>query len=287
MIKFGPSGNSQLFYDEGNKASVQMPKWIKEFGLDAYEYQCGKGVRISEQTASNIGNNAKLMDVFLSIHAPYYINLANIDAEKRANSKRYIFDTLNAAKWMGAKRIVVHVGSCTTISREQAMKLAMDSLSDIVVDAKENGMDDIHICPELLGKIKQLGDLDEIIELCKLSENLIPTIDFGHLHARGFGALNTLEDYLFVLNKIENELGYERLKNIHIHFSRIEFTKGGEKRHWNFKNIEYGPDYVDLIRSIIIKKMEPVIISESKDDMAQDALQMKKTYFELLENMSN
>jgi Endonuclease IV (EC 3.1.21.-) len=80
---FGPSGNSQSFYDEGHKSTTEAPEWLKKRGLDAFEYSFGRGVRIREGTAREIGNAFVKEGITLSVHAPYYINLASTDEEKR------------------------------------------------------------------------------------------------------------------------------------------------------------------------------------------------------------
>ncbi len=278
MIRFGPSGNSDIFYEQGYKSSVQMPAWLGKMGLNAYEYQCSKGVKISAQLAGQIGEQARLNDIFLSIHAPYYINMASEEKEKRENSIRYVMDTLQAARWMGAKRIVVHTGSCSRISREQALQIAKQVMKDTISEADASGLGDITICPEVLGKLNQLGSLEEILELCTLDERLIPTIDFGHLYARCMGCLNTAKDFEQVLDTIENTLGEYRLKNLHSHFSRIEFTVGGEKKHWTQEDTQYGPEFEHLAEALYKKQAEPVIICESRGTMAEDALKLKNIY---------
>lgn len=278
MIRFGPSGNSDSFYEQGNKSSLQMPLWLKNMGLNAYEYQCNKGVKISKQMAEQLGNEAKLHGIFLSIHAPYYISMASIELEKRVNSQRYIISTLQAAKWMGAKRIVIHTGSIGKGSRELALQTAIQVLRETIVQADEMGFADISICPELLGKINQLGTLEEILEMCKIDERIIPTIDFGHLHARGMGCLNCPKDFEKVLDQIENSIGYDRLKTIHSHFSRIEYSTGGEKKHWTLSDTQFGPNFEHLAEVLVKKKMEPVIICESRGCMAEDALKLKVIY---------
>lgn len=204
--------------------------------------------------------------------------MASEEEEKRANSKRYILETLTCAKWMGAKRIVVHTGSYSKVDKKWALNMAITVMKEVLEEARENGLDDIVICPEVLGKQNQLGSLEEIIEICKIDNRLIPTVDFGHIHARGQGILNSVEDFMKVLEKIEKNLGYDRLKNLHCHFSRIEFTKGGEKKHWTLDDVQFGPDFEPLAEALYIKNMEPVIICESRGNMAEDALKLKKVY---------
>ncbi|WP_313562043.1 TIM barrel protein [Ruminiclostridium cellobioparum] len=283
MIKFGPSGNSDSFYEQGYKSSSQMPAWLAGMGLDAYEYSCTKGVNVGEATATEIGRQAKDNNIFLSIHAPYYINMASEEEEKRENSKRYILETLRAAKWMDAKRIVVHTGSCSKVGRETALKYALQILQETLELSDAAGYGDVHICPEVLGKHNQLGTIEEVLEMCKVDERIIPTIDFGHVHARGLGRLNSEEDFAAVIDIIENSIGKERTRNIHCHFSRIEFSKGGEKRHWNFSDRQYGPEFEHLAPILVKRKMEPVIICESRGMMAEDALEMKRLYLQAKE----
>jgi deoxyribonuclease-4 len=228
-LLFGPAGNSKSFYDAGFKNSFEMPKYIVDMDLDWYEYSCSKGANIRKETAEKIGNAAKEAGVGISIHAPYYINLANTDPEKRAKSREYIYQTLGVARNMRAKRIVFHPGSYMKQSQNVAFNTTKSELEIIMQEVKNRGFYDIHICPETMGKLSQLGSLEEILELCKIDERLIPTIDFGHLNSRSKGTLKTNEDYSNILDDIENKLGIERMKNIHIHFSHQEYSKAGEK----------------------------------------------------------
>ncbi len=286
MIRFGPSGNSDSFYEQGFKSSAQMPAWLASKGLNAYEYSCTKGVKVGEATAREIGQQAQNNNIFVSIHAPYYINMSSEEEDKRENSKRYIMETLQVAKWMGAKRIVVHTGSTSKLGREKSLELAIQILKETLQMSDAAGFGDISICPEVLGKHNQLGTLEEIMEMCKIDERLIPTIDFGHVHARGLGILNSQEDFETVIDFIENSIGKERTKSIHCHFSRIEFSKGGEKKHWNFSDKEFGPEFKHLAPVLVNRKMEPVIICESRGMMAEDAAEMKEIYYGILENQN-
>jgi len=281
MIRFGPSGNSDSFYNQGYQSSIEMPGWLYSLGLNAYEYQCGKGIKISESTAIQLGEQAALYNIELSVHAPYYINMCTIDSVKHKNSINYILESLKIAKWMRATRVVVHPGSCSDIKRNEALSIAIQSLQETINLADSMGYSNIAICPEVLGKINQFGTVDEILELCLIDTRLIPTIDFGHVHARGLGALNTEEDFEKVIDSIENKLGKTRAKHIHCHFSKIEFTKGGEKKHRQFKDTEFGPDFWLLAKVLHRRSMEPTIICESNGTMAEDALQMKNIYYSL------
>ncbi len=276
-IKFGPGGNPDGFYNKGFKASTDMPKYLNEIGLNAYEYQCNKGVKISEKTAGVLRKNAEENGVFLSIHSQYYISLSGIEKEKRDKSIEYIMECLRIAEVMNAKRIVVHSGSASKISREEALFLAKDTIKRTLETAKSEGIsEDILICPETMGKINQLGTLSEVIDICSLSEQLMPCIDFGHLNSRTFGGFKTAEDFENAINEIENNLGSERARKFHCHFSKIEYSKkGGEVKHLTFEDEIYGPCFEPFGDVIIKKDLTPVIICESAGTQDIDSLIMK------------
>lgn len=280
-VKFGVAGNGELFYAQGFKASEDMPGWLKKFGLDAYEYQCGNGVRIKEETAERLGKNAKDNGILMSLHSPYYINLATPEEEKREKSIDYIIQSLTAARYMGAQRVVVHSGALGKLSREEAMEYAKKTVRLAIAKADDMGFGDIRLCLETMGKINQLGNLEEVMELCRIDDRLLPTIDFGHLNARTLGGLKTYDDFLHIFDVIEDKLGFDRLKIFHSHFSKIEYTKGGEKKHLTFEDEVFGPEF-DCIAEIVYKKgLSPVFICESAGTQPEDALEMKKMYNKL------
>lgn len=278
MIWFGPAGNSSSFYDQGYKHSWEMPHWLGELGLNAYEYQCTKGVLLKEETAAHIGEECRKNRIRVSIHAPYYINLSSTEKQKRENSIGYIMDTLRIAKAMGAGRIIMHPGYVSGISRDTALEIAKDTFMNALAAAKSEGLDDITICPEVLGKHNQLGNIFEVVELCSLDDRLIPCIDFGHVHALTRGGLKTKQEYMDILRFVGQMLGQERMRAVHMHFSRVEVGKGGEKKHWTLADTQYGPEFVPLAEAILELGIEPVIISESRDRMTEDALALKQMY---------
>ena len=276
---FGPAGNSESFTKMGYKSSLQVPEYLNGMGLDAFEYQCGRGVNIGAEKATELGNLAKQRGITLSLHAPYYISMSSVEEEKRLNSIKYILDSAVAVKNMGGNRIVVHTGSCGKISREEALSLAKDTMKLALRSLDENGLSDVHICPETMGKINQLGTLEEVLALCELDERLIPCIDFGHLNARTLGGYNSFEDFMKIFEEIENRLGSERLKSFHSHFSKIEYTNGGEKKHLTFEDTVYGPDFEPVMEIVAKKNLSPTFICESAGTQAEDALMMKKYYY--------
>ncbi len=281
MIKFGPAGNCQMFYDSGYKNTVQMPEFLNKIGLDAYEIQCGRGVRMKDDAAKQIGELAKQNGISLSVHAPYYISMSGIDEEKRINSINYILQSANLAKLSGANRIVIHTGSCSKISREEALELAKDTFKKAIKAMDENGYGNISMCPETMGKINQLGTLDEVLELCSLDERMLPAIDFGHINAREQGSLKTEKDFENIVLAVKNKLGEYRAKNFHVHFSKIEYSTGGEKKHLTFEDTVFGPCFEPFAEVILKHSLEPTIICESDNTMSKDALYMKQYFYSL------
>ncbi len=280
--KFGPAGNSLSFAQMGYKHSLQVPEYIEKMGLDCFEYQCGRGVNIGTEKAAELGRLAAEKGITLSLHAPYYISMSSVEEEKRIGSLKYILASAKAVKAMGGDRIIVHTGSCGKISRETALELALDTMKKALDALDSEGLGDIHICPETMGKVNQLGTLEEVIALCRLDERLIPCIDFGHLNARDLGYFKTVEDFKHVFDSIENGLGIDRLKVFHSHFSKIEYTAGGEKRHLTFEDTVYGPDFEPVMELTAKKNLSPIFICESDGTQAEDARTMKDYYTSLL-----
>lgn len=279
--KFGPAGNCDSF-SKVHKSSLAAPRWIADFGLDCYEYQCGKGVHVGKETAVKIGENARAAGIVMSLHAPYFINLANPDREALQKTTGYITGACLVADWMGARRVVIHSGALMKRTRREALDTALYSLREVIAACDASGFAHIALCPETMGKINQLGDLDEVLELCTLDERLLPCVDFGHLYARSLGADQGAEAMERILDRMEAVLGPERASRFHSHFSHIEFTpNGGEKCHRTFADDGgYGPDWAPLAEAVARRGWSPTFICESAGTQAEDALAMKKIYQE-------
>ena len=272
---FGPGGNSESFYAEGYKSTLEAPAWLVSKGLDAYEYQAGNGITASDATLKKVGDEAKKHGIKMSLHTPYYISLSGVDPEKRLKSIDYIKKSLHAAELLGADTIVIHSGSAAKISRSEAMALATDTLEKLI---EEIGHTDIRLGLETMGKINQLGTLDEVIELCKVSPLFHPVVDFGHLNARENGLFTDADSYRRIFDAIAQGLGGEYAQNLHCHYSKIEYTSAGEKKHLTFSDTVYGPEPEPLMEAIVKDGLTPRLICESAGTMAEDALYMKKCY---------
>ena len=277
---FGPGGNSEAFKLAGGKSTLDAPKFVSSIGLDAYEYEAGNGIAASPSMLAAIGEQAKIHNVKMSFHTPYFISLSGVEEEKRLKSIKYIAESLDAAYLLGAKTIVVHTGSAAKITRDEAMRLAADTLIKTLSQVDTRG---IKIGLETMGKINQLGTLSEVLELCRIDSAFVPVVDFGHLNARDCGGVfKTSDDYMRVFDEIDRKLGADIACNLHCHFSKIEWTDKGEKKHLTFADQIYGPDYEPLMEAIVKHSLSPTIISESAGTQSDDALAMKNYYKELL-----
>ena len=278
MIKFGPSGNGESFYAAGHKHTEEAGEYCKRLGLDCYEYSFGRGILLSEGKAELIGQAFKDAGVEMSVHAPYFINFANPDDEAAQKSYNYVLNSAKFLKLFGGRRVVFHPAAQGKLSRGQAVSLTCDRLKVLRDYIYLNGLDDLYFCPETMGKLAQVGTLEEVVDFCKIDRVFIPAIDFGHINAREGGSLKTVEDYKSRLRYMISELGYERVKHFHVHFSKIRYGGKGEIKHLTFADTEYGPEFGPLAIALKQLELEPYIVSESAGTQAEDALEMKRIY---------
>ena len=206
--------------------------------------------------------------------------MSSLEEDKRLHSIDYLLQSCALVKALGGKRVIFHSGSCGKQSREEALEKALDTMARAVKACDEAGYGDCILCPETMGKVNQLGTLDEVLALCGVDERITPCIDFGHLNARTLGGIQSKADYAVLLDRLGEALGDERAQRFHVHFSRIEFSAGGEKRHWTFAQTQFGPEPQPLMELLAERRLEPVIICESAGTQAEDAQAMKRMYEE-------
>ena len=228
-VRFGPAGNCEDFYEKGYKSTVQAPEYLEKMGLDAYEYSCGRGVLLKQETAEKIGRAAADHHVALSIHAPYFTNLCNPDPAKQDATVNYIRQAAQAICWMGGTRVIFHPGALMKSTREAAHERAL-ALMHRVTDEVLSEFPEIVLCPETLGKRNQYGTLEEVLALCApYGERVLPCIDFAHLHAAGCGCIRSRRDFAAMLDRAEEILGKARMQAFHIHFSSHRIYRRGRK----------------------------------------------------------
>ena len=284
MVLFGPAGNSDAFHLEGHTSSLESAKWVKDKGLDLFEYSFGRGYRMSSDMGQQIGQNFKKEGIELSLHAPYYINFANPDEEMFNKSLGYMKTGIKFMHNMGANRLVFHPGSCGKESRENAYTLMYNRFKMFMTELEKILDKNMFLCPETMGKTMQIGTYKEIVDLCTISPKLMPTFDFGHINSLTHGSLKCEDDYAKIFDYCAERLGEERTKNVHIHFSKIQYGEKGEIKHLTFADQIYGPNFDHLCNLLVKRNYNCHVICESQGTMAEDSLIMKKTYMNLFYN---
>ena len=284
MVLFGPSGCGDEFYEDGHKGILEVPKWIKDYGLDAYEYSFGHGYQMSSEIAKKAGELFKEYDIKVSLHAPFYINFANPDDVMYQKSQGYIYTSIKFLRAFGADKLVFHPASCGKLARKEALTLTQKRFDETFNKMDEEGLlEGLYLCPETMGKTMQIGTYKEVTDLCKVNSRLVPTFDFGHINSLEQGSLKTKDDYKRILDYCIETLGFERTNNCHIHFSKIQYGLKGEIKHLNYDDTLYGPEFDPLAEVLIEYNLSPRVICESMDKMPHDALIMKKIYQKLLD----
>ena len=284
MVLFGPSGCGDEFLDAGHSGILEVPKWIKEYGLDAYEYSFGHGYQMSIEKAQEAGKLFSENSIKLSLHAPFYINFANPSDEMYQKTQGYLYTGIRFLRAFGADRLVFHPASCGKMQRKDALELTHKRFEETFNKMEEEGLlDGLLLCPETMGKTMQIGTWKEVIDLCKVNKFLVPTFDFGHINSLEQGSLKNKDDYNRILDYSIENLGFERTNNCHIHFSKIQYGPKGEVKHLNYDDVVYGPEFDGLAEALIEKNLSPRVICESMSTMPKDALIMKKIYLNLLD----
>jgi len=263
-IKLGPAGIPQ----KCDGSSIDGVFFVAKEGLQAMEVQFVRGVKMGNKMAMEVGEAAKQTGVELSVHAPFYINLASHDKQIQKGSIQRIKDSLERAHYMGAKIVVVHPGYYGEHGPDKAHKIIIEQcqkISDHIVSNKWK----VKLGLETTAKKKQYGTIDEINSVCRKVKRVAPVIDFGHLFAKQGGAI----DYVKILDKIKHH------KHIHSHFSNMTKNKKGgySDIHLPMGN---APPFLPLAKEIMKRKLDITIISESPIT-DQDSLKMKKIFQKL------
>jgi len=279
--RFGPAGVPPTFRLMG-ASTVDVPKLLHEEGLDAFEYQAsrwGAKPQVKKEDAIKLGEEARKNDVKLSMHGSYFVNLSGKREVVEASKRRIIACAL-AADWMGAYVVVFHTGFYGKFEKDYAFKTCLTSLKEINAEMKTLGLK-VKLGPETMGRKFQVGTLEEILTINQEVEDIQLVIDWGHLHALHQGTLNKVEDFSVIAQKVEEKLGTEAMRSMHCHFSKIEFSSQGEKRHHTLDKEKYGPEFRNLAEVIVDFGMHPTIICESPI-LDVDARKMQATLHEVL-----
>lgn len=239
VIRIGPAGSAGL----GNLKGVSH---CKELGLSAMEIEFTHGVNMSDVLAKQVGELAKELDIALSIHAPYFINLASEDQEKIDASKKRILDSCERGNYLGAKYIVFHAAYYGKKTPKQTYSLVKTAILDMQKTINKNNWKVI-LAPETTGKTAQFGTFDELFKLSK-ETNCQFCIDFAHIYARNGGKI----DYPSLFDKMK------KIKHIQAHFSGINYGSKGEKNHIMTNESVAKP----LMHEVVKRKLDITIIDE-------------------------
>ncbi len=259
------------------RSTLNGIKQIKKLNLGAMEMEFVQSVNISEEKAPEVKKMAQENDVILTCHGQYFINLNAVEKAKIEASKQRIFNAAKIADLCGAFSMTFHPAFYLGQEKSLVYDKVKIQLKDVVKKIQDAGHK-IWVRPETTGKGAQFGDIDELLKLSTEIEQVMPCIDFAHLHARSGGKYNTTEEFREVLEKVEKMLGKEGLQNMHIHMSGIAYSEKGEKNHLILEESDF--KYKDLLKVWKEFKIKGVVINESPN-IEEDALLMKRT-FELI-----
>jgi len=248
-------------------------KRVKELGLDAMELEFVHNVNVNEKLAPELKSVSNKLGVVLTCHGQYYVNLASTEIAKQKASINRMVSAAKRAFECGAYSVVWHFGFYLNRDKTIVYDLIKKNINTVLDKLKEDDID-IWIRPETTGKFSQWGDLDEVIKLSEDFEQVLPCIDFSHLHARD-GKHNTFEEFKEILTKVEKTLGRNALNNMHMHCSGINYGPKGELNHLNLEDSDM--NYKDLLKALKEFKVKGVLTCESPN-VESDTLLLKKTF---------
>ncbi len=248
---------------------------IRELNLDCMEVEFVKGIRIKEERAIKIKELAEENKVFLSIHAPYWINLNTKEKSKFKNSLKYIYDSAKIGYLMGAYEICFHSAYLHEDDLKSVRKKVKEALLNVLEKLDKENIK-VRLRPETMGKPTQYADLEELLELSlEFKGEVEPCLDFAHLYARSLGRINGYNEFLKIIEEYEKALGKDSLKRMHIHISGMEYGEKGEKKHLIFKESKF--KYKDVLKVLKEKDVRGFLICESPV-LEKDALILKREY---------
>jgi deoxyribonuclease IV len=270
---FGTGGTPHSAKDKSSIGGIER---IAELGLSCMELEFVRGVHMGKDTALLVAGTAKRLNIKLTAHAPYFINLHTSDLEKIEGSKYHIIQTARIASLCGAESVNFHAGSYEGDDPAKVYPVIRQNLAEVLGRLKKEG-NKITIRPEVLGKSGQFGTIEEVLQLSSELEGVLPTIDFAHWHART-GKNNTYKEFANILEQIESRLGRTALDNMHMHISGIKYGAKGELSHLDFSDADF--NYKDLVKALKEYRVKGFAICESPN-LEADAQTLRDTYNEI------
>ncbi len=273
-LRFGTAG---IPISTPNHNTVNGVAYVRELGLENMELEFVHSVNVKADKAPAIKQTAKKHDVVLTAHGSYYINLASPEKDKVRASMQRILSAADILNKCGGHSVTFHAGFYQKESKEIVYEKIRKAMKEIVKQAQDNGIN-VWIRPETTGKATQWGDLKEILQLSQDVEQVMPCVDFSHLHARSGGKENTLQEFRAQLELMEKMKGRELLNDMHIHLSGINYTAKGERNHLILE--ESDMNYKDLLKAWKEFKIKGVVVCESPN-IEEDALLLQKEWSSL------
>ena len=270
-LYFVTAGTPHRADGKGYKEAFEV---IKDMSLDGMEIEFVHGVRISDTSKEIVKNAQKKEGLIFTAHGPYYINLNAKEEEKIDASIKRILDTAIVANELGAYSITFHAAFYMGKSKEIVFENVKKSF-EIITEELEKQNNKIWIRPETTGKGTQWGDLDEVINISKYFDTVLPCVDFAHLHARSNGEFNTYDEFCNIFDKIGKTLGDRALNNFHAHIAGINYSEKGEKNHLILE--ESDMNYKDLLKAFKTFDVKGVVVCESPN--IEDDTKLLKDYY--------
>lgn len=233
---------------------------LKDMELDGLEVEFVHGVRMSDDTRKYLKQISQEQGFILTSHGPFYINLNSKEEEKIEASVQRIIETAQAANDFGGYSITYHAAFYMGGEKETVYQQVKKQTAKII-ETLEKEKIDVWIRPETTGKATQWGDYEEIIRLSKEFEQVLPCVDFSHVHARTAGEYNTYDEFCLILDRISKELGQKAIDNFHAHLAGIDYTSKGEKRHLILE--ESDMNYKDLLKALKSFGVKGALVCES------------------------
>lgn len=262
-IYLGPAGVPTVSKERSTLGGI---KTVSEIGLDAFECEFVRGVKMQPKMAEEVGILAKELGINLTVHAPYYINLCSQKKSIIEASKRMIFDSADRAERMGAEAVAVHSAYYSGLNPDQAFEKVKEGFKEIHDRMKSSGIKNVKLGCETMGRWSQFGSLQETIELAKKLKFVIPYIDWSHLFVRGKGKID--------FENIFDKLKILKLDHIYSHFQNVQKNKKGEYVDVHVP-LDHSPSFEEFAKVLLKKKVDITIISESPI-LEQDSLKQKK-----------
>lgn len=272
-LVFGTAGIPNPLKAKTTQGGIEL---LYKLGLSCMEVEFVKGVNMTPATARDVARVATKRGIRLSAHAPYFINLNAREPEKVRASRERIVQTARITALLGGESVVFHPAYYLKDEPVKVYATVKTNLEQIVARLKIEG-NRVCIRPEVMGKDSQFGTLEEVLQLCAEVEGVAPALDFAHWHART-GKVNSYNEFIAVLKKVEKRLGRAALDNLHIHVSGIRYGEKGENNHLNFAESDF--NYEALVMALKDYKVKGMVICESPN-LEDDAQLLKQAYEKL------